>query len=177
MSSSPLRAQVVVTKKANGHRLQSNCQQIYLPGCLLSLYCADCSAVSRLNWFSKLDLRSDYHHVPLSSDKRKYTVFEAGSQLHQFKRIPFGLQNAVTCFQHVVNHIILDFKCEGTFAYLNDITVCGKTRKEHDKNLQRFLNAFVECNLTLNENKCIYATDDLILFGYHIFGGVVRPDA
>ena len=97
--------------------------------------------VSRHSWFSKLDLRSAYHQVPLLSDERKYTTFEAGSQLYQFKRIPVGLKNAVLCFQRVVNQIISDSKCEDTFAYLDDITVCGKMREEHDKNLLRFLNA------------------------------------
>ena len=81
------------------------------------------------------------------------TGFEAVGQLYQFKRIPFGLRNAVPCFQSVVNQIISVYKCEGTFAYLDDITVCGKTREEHDKNLKQFLKASSKCNLTLNKNK------------------------
>ena len=29
--------------------------------------------------------------------------------------------------------MISDYKCEGTFVYLDDTTVCGKTREKHDK--------------------------------------------
>ena len=106
--------------------------------------------VSRYTWFSKLDLQSAYHQVSLIPEERIYTGFEAVGQLYQFKRIPFGLKNAVPCFQRVVNQIISDYKCEGTFAYLDDITVCGKTREEHDKNLKQFLKAASDCNLTLS---------------------------
>ena len=133
--------------------------------------------VSKYNCFSKLDLCSAYHQVPLSVEERKYMPYEAGGQLYKFKRILFGLKNAVLCFQRVVNQIISDFNCEGTFAYLDNITVCGKTREEHDKNLQSFLNAAKQCNLTLSVSQCVYATNYLKLLGYHMTHGVMRPDA
>ena len=70
----------------------------------------------------------------------------------------------------------MDHNCKDTFAYLDDIRVCGKTREEHDKNLQTFLNAVRACNITLNENKCVYATNELKLLGYLISNGEKRPD-
>ena len=131
--------------------------------------------VSHYTWFSKLELQSAYHQVSLIPEERICTGFEAVGQLYQFKRIPVGLKNAVPCFQRVVDQIIFDYKCEGTFVYLDDITVCGKTREEHAKNLKQFLKAASDCNLTLNENKCAFATK-LKLLGYYISDGVMRPD-
>ena len=132
--------------------------------------------VTQYKWFSSLDLRSAYHQVPLLPEESKYTAFEADGQLYQFKRIPFGLKNAVPCFQRVINDIIAAHGCKGTFAYLDDITVCGRTKEEHDENLKVFLNAAKECNLTLNEGKCKYATETIRLLGYHISKGVLQPD-
>jgi len=40
--------------------------------------------------------------VPILPEERLFTAFEANGQLSQFKRIAFGLKNAVPCFQHVV---------------------------------------------------------------------------
>ena len=91
--------------------------------------------------------------------------------------VPFGLKNAVPCFQRVVNQIIAKFKCEGTFAYLDDITVCGRTREEHEKKLEQFLQAVEESNLTLNKEKCVFTTDSIKLLGYEILAGILRPDA
>ena len=114
--------------------------------------------------------------MPLLQEERKYTAFEANGGLYQFKRVPFGLKNAVPCFQRVVNQIISKFNFKGTFAYLDDITVCGSTREEHDKNLKTFLKAAEECNLTLKENKCVYATNTIKLLGYQISDGSLQPD-
>ena len=61
------------------------------------------------------------------------------------------------------------------FAYLDDITVCGRTRKEHDENLMTFMKAAQECNLTLNEKKCVLATISIKLLGYQISDGMLRP--
>ena len=94
--------------------------------------------VSRYKWYSKLDLRSAYHQVMLLPEEKQFTAFEPNGHLYQFKRMPFGLKNAVRCFQRIVNQIIAKFKCQGAFAYLDDITVCGSTREEHDKNLKTF---------------------------------------
>ena len=41
-------------------------------------------------------------------------------------------------FQRVIDAILQEHDCKATFAYLDDITVCGKTRKEHDQNLTTF---------------------------------------
>ena len=123
-----------------------------------------------------LDLKSAYHQVMLLPEEQKYTAFGAGGHLYEFKRVPFGLKNAVPCFLRVINQIILKYNCKGTFVYLDDITVCGRTREEHDKNLERFLNAAQECNLTLNEKKCVFATTSIKLLGYQISDGVLKPD-
>ena len=107
--------------------------------------------VSQYKWFSILDLRSAYHQVPLLKQERKYTAFEANGRLYQFKRVPFGLENADLSFQRVVNQIISKINCKGTLAHLDDITVSGHTREELGKNLKTFLKAAEECNITLNE--------------------------
>ena len=60
---------------------------------------------------------------------------------------------------------------------MDDITVCGRTREEHDENLKCFLNAAKRCNITFNEKKCTYATNCIKLLGYHISNGMLQPDS
>jgi len=81
------------------------------------------SKVANFKWYYSLDLRSPFHQVPLLTEERKFSVFEANGWLYQFKRIPFALKNAVACFQRVIDDIIATYDCKGTFAYLDDITV------------------------------------------------------
>ena len=65
-------------------------------------------------------------------------AFEACGKFYEFKRIPFGVTDGVSAFVRVLNEIIEIEGLKDTYAYLDDITVCGKIQVEHDLNLQRF---------------------------------------
>ena len=108
--------------------------------------------------------------------KRSYTAFQADGALWQWKRVPFGLMNAVPCFQKIVDQIIQDNECAATFAYLDNITVCGKDQAEHEKNLQRFLHVTKEHNLTFHKSKCTYLSNTIDLLGDRIHDGSLQPD-
>ena len=84
--------------------------------------------------------------------------------------------NAVSGFQHIIDDIIKSHDCTGTFAYLDNITVGGKTQQEHDDNLAKFLEAAHQCSITFNDSKCVYSTECVKLLGYEIFEGSLKPD-
>ena len=75
--------------------------------------------------FSTLDLKSAYYQVPLSVEDRPYTAFEAEGKLYQYTRLPFGVTNVVSFFQRIINNIIAKYDLRHTYAYLDNITVCG----------------------------------------------------
>ena len=82
--------------------------------------------------FSTIDLENAYHQVPIREHEKKYTSFEPNKRLYQFCRIPFGVTNGVAAFQRIINNFIADEGLSNTFAYLNDVTICGKNQVEHD---------------------------------------------
>ena len=64
----------------------------------------------------------------------------------------------------------------GTYAYLDDVTICGMTQQEHDDNLSKFLEAAARRNMSYNEDKCTFSTRSLRILGYVIGDGLIRPD-
>ena len=134
--------------------------------------------IAQYKVYLTLDLTSAYHQVELSSSDRLYNAFQADGFLWQWKRIPFGLTNAVPCFQQIVDDIIKSNGYKGTSAYLHvdNITVGGATQEDHDKNLSKFLSVAKTHNLTFNEAKCAYSTDTIKLLRYEIHNGSLRPD-
>ena len=86
--------------------------------------------VSKFSIYSSLDLRSAYHQIPLQDEDKKYTTFESGGNLYHFVCMPFGITNGVAGFQRVIDSIIETEKLEGTFAYVDNITVCGDSQAE-----------------------------------------------
>ena len=82
--------------------------------------------------FSTLDLTSAYHQVAIKPDERKFTAFEAAGSLYQFCPIPFGLTNGVASFQRVMDDIIMRDDLNGTYASIDNVTICGQNQAEHD---------------------------------------------
>ena len=87
--------------------------------------------------------------------------------LYQYKRIPF----AVSCFQRVMNKIISGEKLEATFAYIDNVTMGGNSKDEHDRNLTRLYVAAVKYGLTFIDTKSIHFVEVLDLLGYRVSHG------
>ena len=132
--------------------------------------------IAQYNVYSPIDLRSAYHQHELNPVDRPFTAFEADGGLYQFCRLPFGVTNGVSSFQREMDNFVAENSLKGCFPYLDNITVCGKTQEEHDKNLADFLAAAKRKNLTLNEDKCEFSTKKLYLLGSVIENGEIRPD-
>ncbi|GFX12216.1 retrovirus-related Pol polyprotein from transposon 17.6 [Trichonephila clavipes] len=132
--------------------------------------------ISKNKVFSKIDLQSAYHQIPIQDSERHYTAFEACGKLYQFLRVSFGVTNGVACFQRVIDKIIEDEGLTLTYPFIDDVTVCGKDQKEHDDNLEKFMTVAKKYNLTLNEDKCTYSSNSVHLLGYIIQDGIIKPD-
>ncbi|GFS56547.1 retrovirus-related Pol polyprotein from transposon opus [Trichonephila clavipes] len=132
--------------------------------------------ISKNKVFSKTDLQSAYHQIPIQDSERHYSAFEACGKLYQFLRVSFGVTNGVACFQRVIDKIIEDEGLTLTYPFIDDVTVCGKDQKEHDDNLEKFMTVAKKYNLTLNEDKCTYSSNSVHLLGYIIQDGIIKPD-
>ncbi|XP_068235686.1 uncharacterized protein [Palaemon carinicauda] len=158
-SQSPWRAQVLITAGHNRRKRmvidysQTINRFTELDAYPLPRIDETVNNVSRYKVFSTLDLKSAYHQVPIREDEKLYTAFEASGKLYEFNRIPFGVKNGVAAFQRVVDQILAKEKVEGAFAYVDNVTVCGETEEEHDKNLNHFLKVARDYNLTFNHDK------------------------
>ena len=67
-------------------------------------------------------------------------------------------------------------KVRGTFAYTDNVTVCGVSEEDHDRNLKYFIDVAKKYNMTLNQDKCEYCLSSINLLGYSINDGEIRPD-
>jgi len=181
-SVSPWRAQVVVVKNASSKkRLCIDYSQTINRYTQLDAYPIPkiesiIEEVSKNNFFSTVDLKSAYHQVPILESEKIYTAFEADGSLYQFKRIPFGVTNGVPAFQKFINSIIKTENLKNTYAYLDDVTICGKTKGEHDKYLKEFLEAAEKYNLTLNKQKSKFMQTNINLLGYNIKDNMIKQD-
>ena len=182
-SQSPWRAQVIVATNPNSNkkRLVVDYSRTINKFTLQDAYPLPnldqlALEVSRYKYYSTFDLRSAYHQIPIPESDRQFTAFEADKQLFQFTVIPFGVTNGPPGFQRVIDRHIAEADLNATYAYMDDITVCGMTREEHDVNVQQFCDMLKLQNLELNPDKSVIGVTEIQMLGYHISHGVLRPD-
>ena len=180
-SNSPWRAQVVVVKSGEKHRMVIDYSQTINRYTLLDAYplprISDMvNQIAQYRVFSTIDLKSAYHQLPIRSDDRQYTAFEADGRLYHFLRVPFGVTNGVSVFQRAMDQMVDYNGLRATFPYLDNVTICGHDQQDHDANLQKFLRTAKRLNLTYNEAKCVFRTQRLAILGYVVENGVLGPD-
>lgn len=181
-SQSPWRAQVLVTSNENRKRRlvvdysQTINRYTYLDAYPLPNMDDLVQKIAQYDVYSTLDLQSAYHQIPLRAQDKQYTAFEACGRLYQFCRIPFGVTNGVACFQRTIDQIIQTAQLRDTFAYVDNVTICGRTIADHDLNLKKFLDTAKLCGITFNDNKSIIASHSIKLLGYEVSKGIIKPD-
>ena len=181
-SRSPWRAQALIVTQASGKkRMVLDYSRTINRFTLLDAYPLPkidsmVNDISQYKYFSTLDLQSAYHQVPILDNEKIFTAFEANGKLFQFTRIPFGVTNGPASFQRVIDEVIERENLMGTYAYIDNISICGKTRADHDNNLRRFEEVASKYNFTFNHSKSILCVTTLNLLGYLVKQGEIRPD-
>ena len=183
-SSSPWRAQVLVVNNDNNihrRRLVVDYSRTINKYTMLDAYPLPnldelAHKVAQFSVYSSYDLKSAYHQVPLHESDKIYTGFEASGRLYQFTRIPFGVTNGVASFQRFMDSVI-DFEgAQGTFAYLDNITIGGTDQADHDAKVKAFERIVAKYGLTLNHDKTISSVEEINMLGYLISKGQIKPD-
>ncbi|BHF70456.1 hypothetical protein SprV_0301350700 [Sparganum proliferum] len=91
--------------------------------------------------FSTLDLASGYWQVEVRPSDREKTAFAVPSGLYEFETMPFGLANAPSTFQRLMNQVLAQLIPTSCLVYMDDIIVLGKDFDSHLKNIKAVFNS------------------------------------
>ena len=181
-SNSPWRAQLLVERSPNHRdRLVVDYSETINKFTLLDAYPLPlmedvASELAKFEVMSGFDLKSAFHQVKLPEKDKIFTAFQAGQNLYQFTRVPFGLRNSSACFQRIMDELIKDNKLKGVVTYIDNVYVGGDTQEEHDANVQKLLEVAANVNITFNQSKSISSVTEISLLGYLISKGIKKPD-
>ena len=87
--------------------------------------------------FSKIDLNNAYHQLPMNPADKHKTAFTCRYGTYEFNVMPFGLMNAPSTFQRVMNNVFMQLLDSGVLVYMDDILVYSKSVKEHKELLNK----------------------------------------
>jgi len=126
--------------------------------------------------FSCLDMRSSYWQVRVSDEDVDKTCFVTRKGVYGFKVLPFGLCNAPSTFQRLVDLAFAGLTWEICLAYLDDLIVFSQTFDEHLERLQMVFDRLREANLKLKPNKCSLFQERVKFLGSIISADGIEPD-
>ena len=62
--------------------------------------------LGKSKFFTTLNLSSGFHQIPMDKDSKKFTAFSTHEGHFEFNRMPFGLKNAPTTFQRMMDRVL-----------------------------------------------------------------------
>ncbi|GBG86045.1 hypothetical protein CBR_g40946 [Chara braunii] len=127
--------------------------------------------------FSKIDLKSGYHHIEVDPAEQHKTAFKTHDGLYEFTVMPFGLTNAPTTFQSLMDKVFRHQINRFVVVYLNDILIFNKSMEEHMRHLEEVLQVLKEAQLHLNLEKFEFGRDSVIYLGHRLSAAGLEPEA
>ena len=130
--------------------------------------------------FSKMDMQSGFHQVPMEGDSIETTAFSLpepveGSSHFEWIVMPFGLMNAPSTFQRLVSKVLVG--CEPfTAAYIDDILVFSRNETEHEQHLDAVFQCLARHNLRIKLKKCSFFQKQMPFLGHVLSQGQVQVE-
>ena len=119
-------------------------------------------------FFTKIDLRGAYNLVRIAEGHEELTAMRTRVGSYEYLVMPFGLCNAPSTFQHLVNDIFSNLVEVYLVVYLDDILVYSSNLPEHISHVREVLRRLRENNLYAKLSKCEFHTSSLQFLGFVI---------
>nr|CAN79731.1 hypothetical protein VITISV_034269 [Vitis vinifera] len=110
--------------------------------------------VSGHPFYCFLDGYSGYFQIEIDVEDQEKTTFTCPFGTYAYRRMPFGLCNALATFQRCTLSIFSDMVERIMEVFMDDITIYGGTFEECLVNLEAVLKRCIEKDLVLNWEKC-----------------------
>ena len=131
------------------------------------------SKLNRATYFTTLDLRAGYHHIPLDKPSIPKTAFNSPFRKFEYMKVPFSLAKAPAYFQELMPGILKDFPF--TIAYLDDIIIFSKTPQEHLSHIRMVFKKLKSVNLSMEKSKCSFFSKEIQYLGHILSATGIRP--
>ena len=132
--------------------------------------------LGRCQYFTTLDLASGFHQIEIDPKDIPKTAFSVENGHYEFVRMPFGLKNAPSTFQRVMDNILLGIQNERCLVYMDDIIIYSPTIHDHISRLTEVFKRLRKANLKIQPDKCEFLRKEVAYLGHLITQDGVKPN-
>lgn len=132
--------------------------------------------LGKAQYFSTLDLAKGFHQVLVKEEDRCKTAFSTPYGHYEYVRMPFGLKNAPSTFQRLINLVLRKYINKICVVYMDDILVFSTGIEEHYNNLKTIFKALRKANLKLQVDKCNFLKRETEYLGHILTTDGIKPN-
>lgn len=134
------------------------------------------SSLGNSKFFTTLDLTSGFHQIRMKEKDIEKTAFSTNNGKFEFIRLPFGLKNAPSIFQRMINDVLHPLLGKACYVYIDDIIVFGRNKIEHIENLKKVFALLEGANLKVNLEKSKFLKTSVEFLGHTVSQDGIKPD-
>lgn len=180
-SSSPYSSPIVLVQKKDGslrmcvdyRQLNAKTRKDAFP---LPRIEESLDALTGAQWFSTLDLASGYNQVEMAEKDKIKTAFCTPFGLFEFNRMPFGLCNAPSTFQRLMERLFGDCRHQSVLLYLDDVIVFSSSVQQHLERLEEIFSRLDKEGLKVKLSKCQFFQRQVKYLGHVVSAEGVSTD-
>ena len=125
---------------------------------------------------SKIDIHQAFHGVEVAESSRPLTTFRTAYGAWQWNVMPFGLSNAPSTWQRVINDALFDGLGSFCCAYVDDIIIWSSSLEQHRRDVRAVLERLREQGFSINIEKCEFHVTETRYLGHILSTTGIRPD-
>jgi hypothetical protein len=125
-------------------------------------------STSRHELLSFMDAFSGYNQIHMSELDEEKTSFITDRGLYCYNMMPFGLKNARTTYQRLVNRMFSDQIGRNVEVYVDDMLVKSQKVISHLADLEETFNTLRRYQMKLNPAKCAFGVSSGKFLGFMV---------
>lgn len=133
-------------------------------------------SLSGAQWFSTMDLNSGFWQIEMAPEDKEKTAFVTTLGLFQFRVMPFGLVNAPSTFERLMENVLNGLQWTECLVYMDDIISYSSTFHEGLRRLANVFRRLRAANLKLKPSKCIFFQRQVKFLGHIVSSEGIQTD-
>ncbi|MBW0541537.1 hypothetical protein O181_081252 [Austropuccinia psidii MF-1] len=127
--------------------------------------------LSKAKFITSMDSLKGFHHNSLTPNARKLLRIMAHCGIYEYLRMPFGIKNAPSHYQRMMNTLFPHELSEvWLIIYIDDIIICSETWQFHLEGLSLVLKKILQMNMKISLQKCNFGFHELKALGHGVSG-------